>query len=166
MSFSAYRVCLRNQGRYSEYSGSGNLYVHPEEIPALPAAKENERLWKKMSEFPFDQLMLSLSPFWFNHKQSLPFQRQWVSPRAAERKPVSAGLRTAWGTASLVLLKGCEVTRMKLAGGQRTWALAVSLVWSSVLRTHIPGRWQHVLIKCLLKFRLLEHCFPPCLLGW
>lgn len=42
MSFSTYRVCLRNQGKYSEYSGSGNLYAHPEAIPALPGEKWNE----------------------------------------------------------------------------------------------------------------------------
>lgn len=40
MSFSTYRVSLRNQGRYSEYSGSGNLYARPEDI--LPFLREVE----------------------------------------------------------------------------------------------------------------------------
>lgn len=39
MSFSTYRACLRNQGRYSEYSGSGNLYAHPEDTSALSGEK-------------------------------------------------------------------------------------------------------------------------------
>lgn len=75
MNFSIYRVSLRNQGRYSEYSGSGNLCVHPEDIPALLAEKWNEWLSKIKPKFLFEQLMLSFSPFWLNHKEPLPLQR-------------------------------------------------------------------------------------------
>lgn len=166
MSFSACRVCPRNPGRYSGYSGSGNLYAHPEDTLALPGEKRNEWLGEIKSEFLFGQPMLSFSPFWFNHKEPLSLQKAmsvtvcfW--PRGSLSPSGGVG---RWRAASLRLLKESGVTQPD--GRPRTWALLLSFSTGQCFEDSIPGIWQYVLIKYLLRFLLLENCIPSCLLGW
>lgn len=151
MSFATYRVSRRNQGRYSEYSGSGNRYVHPEAIPALPGEKRNEWLWEIKSEFLFGQLMLSFSPCRFNHKEPLSLQKAvsvtvyiWLR---GSLSPCWGGGR--WSSASPLLLKECGV--IPPAGRPRTWALLPSFSTRQCFEDFYPENMTVCINKTFVK---------------
>lgn len=59
--FFIYRVSLKNQGKCSEYFGSGNLYALPENVPDRTDEGDFK---KKKSDFSFWSTFGCFSSFW------------------------------------------------------------------------------------------------------